>query len=87
MTVPGAFTLPTICTIWVVGSPITQATNLGKLNKSTEAIWKLVNGNAKEVPVTEFAGFADVRDVGTAHLRAWENINAVTENFLVWNGS
>jgi NADPH-dependent methylglyoxal reductase len=39
---------------------------------SLEAIWKLVNGSTKEIPPTDFAGFADVRDLAKAHLLAYE---------------
>jgi nucleoside-diphosphate-sugar epimerase len=55
--------------------------SLENLNGSTEAIYKLIN--AKSIPVTDFAGFADVRDVVFAHLFAYEKPEAAVKRFLV----
>lgn len=78
-----AFSLSTICPPWIFGPSINPITSLDHLNESTETIWKLINGSAKAVPEIDFAGFADVRDVALAHLRAYENEAAAGQRFLV----
>jgi NADPH-dependent methylglyoxal reductase len=78
-----AFTLSTICPPWVFGPSINPIKSLEQLNESTEAIYKLINGSATEVPGIDFAGFADARDVAEAHLQAYEREAAGGERFLV----
>lgn len=48
---------------------------------SSEALWRLIN--AKEVPPTDFAGFADVRVVVTAYLEVFERPEAGGHRFLL----
>ncbi|PLB53947.1 putative cinnamoyl-CoA reductase [Aspergillus steynii IBT 23096] len=67
---------------WVFGPGVDG----GRLNESLEAIQKLVDGSRSEVPGVDFAGFADVRDLATAHLRAFEVEEAAGKRFLVANG-
>ncbi|KAH8432891.1 SDR family oxidoreductase [Aspergillus melleus] len=58
-----------------------------RLNESLEAIRRLVDGSAGgEVPGVDFAGFADVRDLAVAHLRAFEVEEAAGRRFLIANG-
>lgn len=78
-----SFSVVTICPPWVFGPSLNQINSLDHLNESTETIWKLINGSTKEIPDIDFAGFADVRDVGQAHLKAYENDAAAGERFLV----
>ncbi|CZR51381.1 related to flavonol reductase/cinnamoyl-CoA reductase [Phialocephala subalpina] len=77
------FSLTTICPPWVFGPSLNTITNLDHLNESTEAIWKLINGSTKSIPPIDFGGFADVRTVGQAHLKAFEIEEAGGERFLV----
>ncbi|KAF2802942.1 NAD(P)-binding protein [Mytilinidion resinicola] len=78
-----AFELSTICPPWIFGPTLGSLASLEHLNESTEAIYKLIN--AKSIPPIDFAGFADVRDVAAAHLRAYEKPEAAGKRFLVGN--
>lgn len=78
-----SFTLSTICPPWVFGPSINPITNMEHMSESTELVWKLINGSSKTVPEIDFAGFADVRDVAVAHLKAFENEAAGGQRFLV----
>lgn len=78
-----SFTLSTICPPWVFGPSINPITSLEHVGESTGLIWKLINGSFKTVPEIDFAGFADVRDVAVAHLKAFENEAAGGQRFLV----
>lgn len=77
------FSLTTICPPWIFGPNLNPITNLDYLNESTEDIWKLINGSTKTVPPIDFGGFADVRTVGEAHLKAFEKDEAAGQRFLV----
>jgi NADPH-dependent methylglyoxal reductase len=76
-----SFTFTSICPPWIFGPNIAGIKDLNKLNESTHALWALVG--AEKIPPTDFAGFADVRDVAKAHLAALENDGAKGERFLV----
>ena len=78
------FDLATVNPPWVFGPGINKLP-LSKLNESTEAIYKLVNGSYSEVPPVDFGGFVDVRDISLAHLRAFEVPEAGGHRFLVGN--
>ncbi|KIW22610.1 hypothetical protein, variant [Cladophialophora immunda] len=78
-----SFSFTAINPPWIFGPSLTGIKSLDHLNESTEAIWKLVNGSAKEVPPIDFAGCADVRDIGLAHLRAYELEEAAGQRFIV----
>ncbi|KIX92847.1 uncharacterized protein Z520_11511 [Fonsecaea multimorphosa CBS 102226] len=78
-----SFSFTSINPPWIFGPSLAGIRSLDHLNESTEAIWKLVDGSAKEVPPADFAGFADVRDVGLAHLRAYELEEAGGQRFIV----
>jgi nucleoside-diphosphate-sugar epimerase len=75
------FGLATICPPWIFGPNVAGIKNLSRLNESTETIWKLINGST--IPPTDFAGFADARDVAKAHLLAFEKPEAEGQRFIV----
>lgn len=77
------FTLSVINPPWIFGPSLAEITSLEKLNESTEAIYNLIDGSQKEVPPVDFGGFADVRDVAQAHLRALERKEAANQRLLV----
>ena len=79
------FALTSINPPWIFGPSINGIKSLDHLNESTDTIWKIVNGTTKTIPPTEFGGFADVRDVAKAHLKAYELDEAAGERFLVGN--
>ncbi|KAE9988951.1 hypothetical protein Vi05172_g9503 [Venturia inaequalis] len=76
-----AFAFSTICAPWIFGPNISGIKDLSKLNESTHALYALLG--AEKIPPTDFAGFADVRDVALAHLRVLELEEAQGERFLV----
>lgn len=78
-----AFSLATISPPWIFGPSIYPITDLDHLSESLDVIWKLVNGSTKSVPGPDFAGFADVRDVALAHLKAYEIEAAGGQRYLV----
>ncbi|KIN03177.1 hypothetical protein OIDMADRAFT_27627 [Oidiodendron maius Zn] len=53
----------------------------GGTTSFSEALWRLLD--AKVVPPTDFAGFADVRVVATAHLEAFASPGASGHRFLI----
>ncbi|WYZ37261.1 hypothetical protein EsH8_II_000767 [Colletotrichum jinshuiense] len=73
------FTLANICPPWVFG-PYLGKPDLNRLSESMGLLWNLVD--AKEVPATDFGGFADVRDVAQALIKAIETPEAGNERFL-----
>jgi NADPH-dependent methylglyoxal reductase len=77
------FTLSTICPPWIFGPYLTPITNLNKLSESVGLIRKLIG--TESVPPIDFAGFADVRDVATAHLLAFQSPKAAGQRFLIGN--
>lgn len=78
-----SYAVTTICPPWIFGPALSTITNLDHLNESTETIWNLINGSKSEVPPVDFAGFANVTDVASAHLLAFESEAAAGERFLV----
>jgi nucleoside-diphosphate-sugar epimerase len=66
------FTVASICPPMVYG-PIESEMDLGKLNTSSADIYQWMNGSKKEIEPAQFPLFADVRDVGLAHVRAYEH--------------
>ena len=76
-----AFSLVSINPTWIFGPHVGRIGDLQHLNESSEALWRLLN--AKEVPPTDFAGFADVRVVATAHLEAFTRSEAGGHRFLI----
>lgn len=76
-----SFSFVVICPPWIFGPTLGGIKSLDHLNESTQAIWKLVG--AEQVPPVEFGGFADVRLIGEAHLKAFEVKEAGNQRFLV----
>ncbi|KAL9631482.1 MAG: hypothetical protein Q9164_005869 [Protoblastenia rupestris] len=66
------FDVATICPPMVYG-PLDHDANLDHLNLSSSDIYRLMDGSQKEPGPTAFPAFADVRDVGEAHVRAYEH--------------
>jgi nucleoside-diphosphate-sugar epimerase len=66
------FTVSTICPPMVYGPAAHAPSSVRELNTSTADIYRLCNGSTTEVPDTSFFAFVDSRDVGEAHLKAYE---------------
>lgn len=75
------FTLACINPPWVFGPHVSPLADTKRLNESSSLIWNLYD--ADEVPPFDFGGFADVRDVATAHIKAFEQPEAGGQRFLV----
>ena len=75
------FSLTTISPPWIFGPHVGEIADVNHLNESSEALWHLID--AKKIPPTDFAGFADVRVVATAHLEVFERSEAGGQRFLV----
>ncbi|KAF4624136.1 hypothetical protein G7Y89_g14037 [Cudoniella acicularis] len=73
------FDITTICPPMIYGP---GATDLKHLNTSAADIYRLINGSEKTVPETNFFSFADVRDVGEVHARAYESLEAAGQRYL-----
>jgi nucleoside-diphosphate-sugar epimerase len=81
------FTIATINPPMIYGPNEHKVESLDKLNTSSVQIYDLINGKSKEVPGNRVWGFADVRDVGQAHLRAYERPEAGGQRFLIATGN
>lgn len=67
------FTLATILPPMVYGPLLDEEkASLEHLNTSSADIWRLMNGTLTTTPSTPMPAFVDVRDVGLAHVRAFE---------------
>ena len=82
-----SFTISTICPPMVYGPAAHTITSMENLNTSTADIYRLFNGTEKDVPETSFFAFADVRDVGEAHLRAYESPEAAQQRYFITSGN
>ncbi|OKL58295.1 hypothetical protein UA08_06439 [Talaromyces atroroseus] len=82
-----SFALTTMCPPWILGPNIDANISLSHLNESTQTIYQLINGSLSTPPPTDFAGFADVRDVAEAHLKAYQNPEAAGQRFLISRGN
>ncbi|KAA8574443.1 hypothetical protein EYC84_005908 [Monilinia fructicola] len=81
------FNLSTICPPMIYGPNAQSVTSLDHLNTSSADIYRLMNGSEKTVPNTTFFGYADVRDVGEIHARAYESKEAAGQRFLTTGGN
>lgn len=81
------FNLSTICPPMVYGPNAQTVTSLDHLNTSSADIYRLMNGSEKTVPNTTFFGFADVRDLGEIHARAYESDEAAGQRYLTTSGN
>ncbi|KAL7904941.1 NAD(P)-binding protein [Trichoderma velutinum] len=75
------FDVVTITPPWIFGPYVTELTSTAHLSESVRLIYNLLG--AKEVPVFDFGGYADVREVGAAHLLALEVPAAGGQRFWV----
>lgn len=66
-----SFTVSTVCPPMVYG-PVEHDADIKSLNTSIADIYRFMDGSTAEPGATSFPAFADVRDVGEAHLRAYE---------------
>ncbi|CAD6569534.1 MAG: methylglyoxal reductase (NADPH-dependent) gre2 [Alectoria sarmentosa] len=66
------FDIATICPPMIYG-PLEHGASLESLNTSSADIYRLMNGSSKEPGPTSIPCFADVRDVGEAHVKAYES--------------
>ena len=78
------FTVSTICPPMIYG-PVEHDTDIKNLNTSTADVYRFMDGSETEPGATSFPAFADVRDVGEAHLRAYEL--AEPGRFLITSGN
>lgn len=78
------FTVSTICPPMIYG-PVEHDADLKNLNTSTADIYRLMDGSSKEPGDCAFPCFADVRDVGEAHFRAYER--AEPGRYFITSGS
>lgn len=83
---PG-FDVATICPPMIYGPNDHAVQDLNKLNTSSADIYRFMNGSTKEPGETGFPLFCDVRDVATAHLKAYEVKEAGGERFAVTGGN
>ncbi|KAG9558940.1 putative cinnamoyl-CoA reductase, partial [Aureobasidium melanogenum] len=81
------FDVVTICPPMVYGPPKHAVPDMKKLNTSSADIYRFINGSTKEPGDTGFPLCVDVRDVGTAHLKAYEVPEASNQRFAVTSGN
>jgi nucleoside-diphosphate-sugar epimerase len=77
------FSVATLCPPMVYGPAVQNPTSLDHLNTSSADIYRLCDGSEKEVPETQFYAFVDDRDLGEAHVRAYENPAAAGQRYLI----
>jgi nucleoside-diphosphate-sugar epimerase len=80
------FTVSSICPPMVYGPNANTVKSLDHLNTSSAEIYRLMNGSKKSVPDTSFYAFVDVRDVGEAHVRAYESPEAAGQRYFCTAG-
>ncbi|KAI1502049.1 NAD(P)-binding protein [Biscogniauxia marginata] len=78
---PVSFDLATICPPWVFGPYAGGLRGAKSLSESIDLLRGIVD--AAEVPPFDFGGFADVRVVAEAHIRALEVPEAGGQRFLI----
>lgn len=61
--------------------------DMNKLNTSSADIYRFINGSTKNPGDTAFPLCVDVRDVATAHLKAYEVPEASNQRFAVTSGN
>ncbi|KAH8685714.1 putative cinnamoyl-CoA reductase [Tricladium varicosporioides] len=76
------FDVTTICPPMVYGPSSAYLPDLKHLNTSSADIYRFTNGSEKTVPDTAFFAFVDVRDLGEAHVRAYELPEAARQRYL-----
>lgn len=81
------FSVSTLCPPMIYGPNLHSVSDLSKLNTSSADIYRLMNGSTKEVPETGFPAFCDVRNVGEAHLKAYESPKAAGQRYFMTAGN
>lgn len=76
-----SFTLATICPPWIYGPYAHDLTQTDNVSVSVKLFSSMVD--AKEILPFDFGGYADVREVATAHLLALEVPEAANQRFIV----
>lgn len=76
------FDVTTLCPPMVYGPSSAHISSLERLGTSAAEIYSLMNGSSKSVPATGFFAFVDVRDLGEAHVRAFESEKAAGQRYL-----
>jgi len=79
------FTVATICPPMIYGPAVQHIESLEHLNTSSADIYRFMNGSTKTPPANSFWAWVDVRDVATAHVRAYEH--AAGGRFFVTGGA
>jgi len=80
------FNVTTLCPPMVYGPAAHSVESLKGLNTSSADIYRLINGSEKTVPDTAFFAFVDVRDLGEAHVLAFESERAAGQRYIVAAG-
>jgi nucleoside-diphosphate-sugar epimerase len=80
------FAVSSICPPMVYGPAAHAIDSLEHLNTSSADIYRLLNGSEKSIPDNSFYAFADVRDVGEAHARAYETPEAAGQRYFCTAG-
>lgn len=83
------FTIATICPPMIYG-PLAHYADIKKLNTSSADIWRFIDGSLKDAEgpgPTPFPLFADVRDVGEAHAKAYEHHKHSNERYFITTGN
>ncbi|KAK0107021.1 methylglyoxal reductase (NADPH-dependent) gre2 [Cadophora gregata] len=80
------FEITSVCPPMVYGPAAHTVSSLSNLNTSSADIYRLMNGSTKSVPETSFYAFVDVRDLGEAHVLAYESEKAAGQRYLIASG-
>ncbi|KAI4165102.1 MAG: hypothetical protein LQ342_001379 [Letrouitia transgressa] len=78
------FSISTINPPMIYG-PLEQDASIDHLNTSSKDIYRFIDGSQQEPGPTSLPAFADVRDVGEAHVLAYQN--PISSRYLVSSGS
>ncbi len=80
------FAVTSVCPPMVYGPAKHSISSLSNLNSSSADIYRLMNGSEKTVPDTVFFGWVDARDLGEAHVLAYESPVAAGQRYLTTAG-
>jgi len=71
----------------IFGPPEQSVSSNATLNTSSQAIYRLISGEAKTVPLDSLPLFVDVRDAAQAHILALKNDSVAGKRVLLSGGS
>lgn len=80
------FAVTSVCPPMVYGPAKHSVSSLSNLNSSSADIYRLMNGSEKSVPDTVFFAWVDARDLGEAHVLAYESPAAAGQRYLTTAG-